>query len=101
MEEITFVYNTDEKLEEYEELYLSLLESTKNILNINKTLTLSVTFISKDESLNMNRQYRDRDYIADVISFPIDDDGIYDQLDFQEIGDIFICYEEATNKAEK
>jgi probable rRNA maturation factor len=102
MNEITFLYETEEQLNNFEALFNRLLQHTKDILAIVKPLTLSVTYIYETTSVSMNAQYRGKDYIADVISFPIDDDyGIYDQLDFRELGDIFICFAEANRKAQK
>jgi probable rRNA maturation factor len=102
MDEILFNYETNESLESFEKLFFSLLTATKKEIGETKAFTLSVTYISSENSVEMNNSYRGKDYIADVISFPIDDEhGIYDQLDFRELGDIFICFEEAKRKAEK
>ncbi|WP_338984545.1 rRNA maturation RNase YbeY [Spiroplasma endosymbiont of Diplazon laetatorius] len=99
---LDFVYETQEQLKEYEELYYNLLTSTKEVLKIDQSLSLSVNFIDEAKSRAINNEYRQKDYVGDVISFPIDDDfGIYEQLDFREIGDIFITFSEANNKAQK
>jgi probable rRNA maturation factor len=74
MNEITFLYETEEQLNNFEALFNRLLQHTKDILAIVKPLTLSVTYIDETTSVSMNAQYRGKDYIADVISFPIDDD---------------------------
>ncbi|QEH62058.1 hypothetical protein SCHIN_v1c08630 [Spiroplasma chinense] len=101
MDEITIIYEDDNKdLEQYEKVFEELLTHTKNELKIDKSLMLSVTFIKPEESIRLNTEYRGKEYVGDVISFPIDDPmGIYEQLDFKEIGDIFITYDEALNKA--
>ncbi|AUB31837.1 rRNA maturation RNase YbeY [Spiroplasma floricola] len=97
---LEFNYETKESLKEYESLFRNLLISTKKILGIKKNLSLSVNYIDKDKSKEINKQYRQKEYVGDVISFPINDEfGIYDQLDFKEIGDIFITFSEAQNKA--
>ncbi|AUM62806.1 rRNA maturation RNase YbeY [Spiroplasma monobiae] len=99
---LEFNYETNENLKEYEELYSILLNSAKEVMKIEQSLSLSVNFIDSKRSREINNEYRKKDYVGDVISFPIDDDfGIYSQLEFKEIGDIFITFEEAKNKAEK
>ncbi|AOG60626.1 rRNA maturation factor [Spiroplasma helicoides] len=101
MDEISFIYEDNNKLlKNYEMIYAKLLASTKKHLNIEQNLLLSVFFILPEKSLELNKKYRNKEYVGDVISFPIDDPlGIYQQLEFREIGDIFITYEEALNKA--
>ncbi|ALD66640.1 rRNA maturation RNase YbeY [Spiroplasma cantharicola] len=99
---LEFNYNTDENLKEYEVLFNNLLKSAKEVLDINQNLSFSVNYIDEIKSRKLNNEYRKKDYVGDVISFPIDDDfGIYNQLDFKEIGDIFITFSEAKNKALK
>ncbi|WP_339033676.1 rRNA maturation RNase YbeY [Spiroplasma endosymbiont of Cantharis rufa] len=99
---LEFNYNTDEHLKCYEVLFNKLLKAAKQILDINQSLSFSVNYIDEIKSRQLNMEYREKDYVGDVISFPIDDDfGIYNQLDFKEIGDIFITFSEAKNKALK
>lgn len=101
MDEITFIYNIDDiDIQPYEAVYYQILTAAKETLNISQTLLLSVTFIDPKESIKINTEYRNKTYVGDVISFPIDDpSGIYEQLDFKEIGDIFITPAEAKSKA--
>ncbi|QBQ07903.1 rRNA maturation factor [Spiroplasma gladiatoris] len=100
MDEISFIYEDNNDLNKYESIFYNLLTITKEKLNITNTLSLSVFFILPEKSIELNSKYRNKNYVGDVISFPIDDPiGIYDQLDFKEIGDIFITYNEALNKA--
>ncbi|AGR42297.1 rRNA maturation RNase YbeY [Spiroplasma diminutum] len=99
---LEFNYQTDEDLIGYELLFNNLLKSTKEILKIDQILSLSVNYIDPLNSKELNNNYRGKDYVGDVISFPIDDDfGIYEQLGFKEIGDIFITFDEAQRKAQK
>ncbi|ARU91449.1 metalloprotease [Spiroplasma clarkii] len=100
MEEISFTYEFDlPELHSYEAVFQQILAITKQQLKITQDLMLSVNFIDEEKSLNLNQTYRGKDYAGDVLSFPIDDPmGIYDQLDFKEIGDIFITYSIAQKK---
>lgn len=102
MDEITFINEVEFDLNEYEILFLKLSSYCKEILNIKYPLSYSVNFIDEQKSLSLNTEYRNKSYIGDVISFPIDDtDELYKQIGFREIGDIFICYSEALKKSKK
>ena len=66
------------------------------------SVEVSVSFIAKDEIREINLQYRDKDSITDVLSFP--------QYESQEemlaeeylcIGDVIICPERAAEQAEE
>ncbi len=102
MDDLNFIYDDDsEELKNYESVFSQLVRITKDVLNINNSLSMSINYIKDEKSLELNKKYRNKDYIGDVISFPIDDDyGLYQQLDFREIGDIFITYQEAKRKAD-
>lgn len=68
---------------------------------ISKTnkLEMSINFVSNDEIKKINREYRDKDRVTDVISFAIEDGGFdIDMSDFlddpdfvEDIGDLFIA----------
>jgi len=103
MDDLNFIYDDDsEELKNYESVFSQLVRITKDVLNINNSLSMSINYIKDEKSLELNKKYRNKDYIGDIISFPIDDDyGLYEQLDFREIGDIFITYQEAKRKADQ
>jgi probable rRNA maturation factor len=63
---------------------------------------LSVTFVNEKTAQKINQDYRGKNYIADVTSFPIDmSEKEVAALGVREIGDMFLCLEEAKRKAEK
>ncbi|ASP28044.1 16S rRNA maturation RNase YbeY [Spiroplasma corruscae] len=102
-DKIYFVYEVDlAKLKSYEKVLYKLLKFTKKYLNINKRLSFSLNYIKDEKSVYLNKTYRNKDYIGDVLSFPIDDEyNIYSQLKYKEIGDIFIAPHEAKRKSLK
>ncbi|WP_338982938.1 rRNA maturation RNase YbeY [Spiroplasma endosymbiont of Othius punctulatus] len=90
----------EELIGEYGNLFNKLFIHTKEILKIDYDLEMSVTFLTNKESIEMNKEYRDKDKIGDVLSFPIEmDDFLYEQTGYREIGDLFIASDEAVNKA--
>ncbi len=71
---------------------------------------VSITIVDEDEIKNLNREYRDKDSVTDVLSFPMlefDDNGemIYDEYDFDGesivLGDIIICAQRAKQQSEE
>ena len=61
---------------------------------------MSVTFVDKDEIQEINKNYRDKDRVTDVISFALEEDEPdIIGLDIPRVlGDIIICTDVAMNK---
>ena len=68
---------------------------------------LGVTVVDDCEILELNREYREKDSVTDVLSFPQfegHDDLLDDLLDDEAetlIGDVVICYEQAERQSEE
>ncbi len=71
---------------------------------------ISVTFVDEEEIKNLNRDYRNKDSVTDVLSFPMvefseDGEMICDECDFDGenvvLGDIVICAKRAEQQAEE
>ncbi len=65
-------------------------------------LSMSVSFVDAEEIRRLNREYRDKDAVTDVLSFPQFDPYEYMQ-DWDEValGDVVICEERAKEQAEE
>lgn len=73
--------------------YIDKLQKITNELNIKGNIVIKVG--DKDESQQLNRDYLQRDYPTDVLSFTFNEelpDGFY-------LGDIFVCYHIAEEQA--
>ena len=65
-------------------------------------LSLSVSFVDKDEIRQLNRDYREVDSVTDVLSFPQFDPEEYEQgWDEIQLGDVVICADKAKEQAEE
>lgn len=79
-----------------------LLTFAKEQENIEEDAELSVTFVDKDEIQEINKMYRDKDKVTDVISFALEEDepeitGIEMP---RVLGDIIICTDVAQEQAD-
>lgn len=92
--------------DDYEEVYLTLLEKTFKHLKLKCDPIVSVTFVDNDFIHKMNREYRNVDRPTDVISFAFLDD----EKDKEKIlrgkgsvclGDIYISVDKAKEQAKE
>ena len=101
---IDFSDHTDLVKNEWYEQIDSLLTFAKKQEHIDSEAELSVTFVDKDEIQNINKMYRDKDKVTDVISFALGEDE--PEIDMNELdiprvlGDIIICTDVAHEQAE-
>lgn len=65
-------------------------------------LSVSVSFVHSEEMQELNKKYRNKDRVTDVLSFP-QFDGFEYLTDYGEInlGDVVICLEVAENQAKE
>ncbi len=81
---INYINNTDNGTLNYEELINLVLKKRSKFKEMN------IIFVSQEEIKKMNTEYRNKDYVTDVISFPNNK---------KELGDIFICIDKAKEQA--
>lgn len=63
---------------------------------------ISVSFVDNEQIREMNRQYRDKDSVTDVLSFPMGENGHYDvnhETGAKILGDIVISVPRAMEQA--
>lgn len=92
--------------DEYEGIYLSLLEKTMKYLGHKFDPILSVTFVNNEFIHQINREYRQIDRPTDVISFAFldNEEDREQQLHGHGIvclGDIYISVDKAKSQAEE
>ncbi len=64
---------------------------------------ISVTFVDNQDIRMLNAQYRNKDAVTDVLSFPMGENGVYDvdpTTGAQILGDVVISIEKAMEQAE-
>ncbi|AGM26220.1 metalloprotease [Spiroplasma syrphidicola EA-1] len=90
-------------LEKYLPDFEAIFAHVKTVLAITEPLELSLTFVNPATQVELNQQYRNKDYVADVLTFPLEDESPIDfgkVLGIRVLGDIFICPQKAIEQAE-
>ena len=65
---------------------------------------ISVTFVNNEQIRELNHQYRDKDVSTDVLSFPMGENGQYDEnhdTGAKILGDIVLSMEKAVEQADR
>ncbi|WP_080146519.1 rRNA maturation RNase YbeY [Marinilactibacillus piezotolerans] len=92
-----------------EKLITDILEFAAKRLDIESDAELSVTVVDNERIQAINKEYRDKDYATDVISFAMEDDTdvewmiqLDDALDMPRVlGDLFVSIDKTEEQAEE
>ena len=107
------IENSQKEIEINDEIDLLIKKCADAVLEYEECdfdAEISVTIVDEKEIKSLNTQYRNKDAVTDVLSFPmleIDEDGemIYDEYDFNEgniiLGDIVICAKRSNEHEEE
>lgn len=100
---IDFTDHTGEVNTEWYQQIDNLLTFAKKEENIEDDAELSVTFVNKQEIQEINRDYRNKDKVTDVISFALEEDEPeIEGLDMPRVlGDIIICADVAKKQSDE
>ncbi|MCR5185161.1 MAG: rRNA maturation RNase YbeY [Bacilli bacterium] len=95
----------DEQFNEYEEIYLTLMERTFKHLSLKFDPIISVSFVDNTFIHQLNRDYRHIDRPTDVISFAFLDnenkEEVYKSKEPVVLGDIYISLDKAKEQAKE
>lgn len=64
---------------------------------------VEVSFVTKEEIKQLNYEFRNKNAVTDVLSFPLGENGVYDinpENNMKLLGDIVICTEVAFEQAD-
>jgi len=67
-------------------------------LNINNAI-FNIIIVDEETIQKINKEYRNKDSITDVISFALEDDKTFIQTEYRILGDIYICLNKAKNQS--
>lgn len=88
------VYNNYGEINfDYQQIIDDLWNGLVKLNKLDSETDISLILVNNDEIHDINKEYRDKDYVTDVISFEDHDEEKY-------IGDIFICIDRCLEQAE-
>ena len=88
--------------EDYQEIYMKIIEETCLQLNLKEDIELSCIFVDDKKIHQINKEYRQVDRPTDVISFALEDNEVLLLEGMpRNLGDIFISIDRAKVQAEQ
>lgn len=97
MNKFEIINETNEKIKELLEVE-KLLEFALKYQKVENAI-FNIIIVDEETIQNINREYRGKDNITDVISFALEDDESFIETDFRILGDIYICLNRAKSQA--
>lgn len=97
MNKYEIVNETSEEIEELVEIN-KLLDFALKYNNIENAI-FNVIIVDEETIHTINKNYRNKDCVTDVISFALEDDDTFVKTDVRILGDIYICLEKARSQA--
>ena len=91
---IVWINEDIKELSEVEKVVLFALNYQK-ITNA----VFNIIIVDKNTIQKLNREYRNKDSVTDVISFALEDDNTFIKTDLRVLGDIYICLDRAKEQA--
>ncbi|MDR1782260.1 MAG: rRNA maturation RNase YbeY [Bacilli bacterium] len=95
---VNFINNYNKDYDIYRDIYQECAAIAMKILKKDDEYDLSVTLVDNEFIHQMNKHYRNKDYVTDVISFENDFDVNID-IEYYDLGDIFISVDKAIAQA--
>lgn len=97
MNSFEIINETEENIKELEEIK-KLVDFALNYQQIENSI-FNIIIVDEEKIQEINREYRNKDSVTDVISFALEDDNTFIKTDFRVLGDIYICIEKARLQA--
>lgn len=92
------IYNeTSEEIKEISEIE-KLINYALKYLKIENAI-LNIIIVEEEKIKEINKTYRNKDSVTDVISFALEDDDTFIKTDYRILGDIYICLKKAKDQA--
>jgi len=88
---------------ELEQLVEAVVVKTLELEEFDPNVEVSVTFVSAQRIKELNKEYRNKDSVTDVLSFPQYTDEGFEAYEDEPImiGDVVICLERAAQQAQE
>ena len=97
MNQFTITNQTNEEVKELDEIK-KLLNFALDYQKIDNAI-FNIIIVDEEKIRELNKLYRNKDNVTDVISFALEDDETFVKTDFRVLGDIYICLKRAKDQA--
>ena len=93
--------------DELAQMVQDVLAYAADYLELEENCAMSVIIVDNEEIQNINREYRQKDAVTDVISFALEESVVEDDFpaiqevmdESRELGDIFVSFQRAQEQA--
>lgn len=105
---IVELYDDQQTLtDELTQMVQDVLAYAADYLELEENCAMSVIIVDNEEIQNINREYRQKDAVTDVISFALEESVVEDDFpaiqevmdESRELGDIFVSFQRAQEQA--
>ena len=97
MANFSIINETKENINELKEVE-KFVEFAINYNKINDSI-FNIIIVDEEKIRYLNKEYRAKDSVTDVISFALEDDDTFIKTDYRVLGDIYICLKRAKDQA--
>ena len=97
MNKFEIINETNEEIIELKDVK-NVVEFALKYQNIDKAI-FNIIIVDEATIQEINKTYRGKDSVTDVISFALEDDKSFIQTDYRILGDIYICLNKAKNQS--
>ena len=89
MNSFEIINETNEEIKELEQIQ-KLVEFALSYQKVQNSI-FNIIIVDEEKIKEINREYRNKDAVTDVISFALEDDDTFIETDMRILGDIYIC----------
>ena len=97
MNSFEIVNETNEEIKELEEIK-KLVDFALDYQEIENSV-FNIIIVDEKKIRYLNKNYRNKDSVTDVISFALEDDDSFIKTDMRILGDIYICLKRAKDQS--
>lgn len=97
MNKFEIINETNEEIIELKEVN-KVVEFALKYQSIDNAI-FNIIIVDENTIQKLNREYRDKDSVTDVISFALEDDNTFVKTEYRILGDIYICLNKAKSQA--
>ena len=97
MNSFDIINETSEQIKELEEVK-KFIDFALKYQKINNAV-FNIIIVNEKDIQELNKKYRGKDSVTDVISFALEDDNTFIKTDFRILGDIYICLKKAKDQS--